>query len=158
MRARGIVAALALAAGLAHAQGHVHAKAHAPAKPAQTAFGIAGDPSQATRTVTVDMTDQMRFIPDALSVRTGETVRFVLANKGTQMHEMVIGTPKDLARHAQMMRNNQHMQHDDAHMAHVRPGASSEIVWNFNRAGTFQFACLVPGHYEAGMIGTVTVK
>lgn len=161
---RMLAFALAMAATLAHAHGEEpahsghggHAPASAPAQ--QTAFGIAGDPAKATRTVAIDMSDAMRFTPATLSVRRDETVRFVLANKGVQMHEMVIGAPEDLARHAQAMREHPGMQHDAPYMAHVKPGTTGEVVWRFNRAGTFQYACLVAGHFEAGMVGTITVK
>ena len=69
----------------------------------QTAFGIAGDPSKVTRTIAIDMSDDMRYAPAALDVKLGETVRFVVANKGATMHELVLGTPKDIAHHAQSM-------------------------------------------------------
>ncbi len=100
----------------------------------------------------------MRFSPEALVVRRNETVRFVVRNRGAVMHEMVIGTPEELAEHAALMKRFPDMEHDAPHMAHVKPGASGEIVWNFNRAGTFEFACLAPGHFEAGMIGRVVVR
>ncbi len=81
----------------------------------------------------------MRFTPATLSVRRDETVRFVLANKGVQMHEMVIGAPEDLARHAQAMREHPGMQHDAPYMAHVKPGYDRRGV-ALHRAGTFQYA------------------
>ena len=150
--------ALAAAIGTARAddahKGHAHA-----ARPVQTAYGIAGDPSKVARTITLDMTDNMRFTPSALDVKLGETVRFVLANNGVQMHEMVLGTKDELAQHAAMMRQGKPMDHHALPaMAHVMSGKKGEIVWRFNRAGTFDFACLIPGHFEAGMLGTVTVK
>jgi uncharacterized cupredoxin-like copper-binding protein len=124
----------------------------------QTAFGIAGDPKKATKTVTLEMSDDMRFTPAALTVAKDDTVRFVLVNKGATMHEMVLGTREDLAKHAAMMRQSPHMHHHDAWMTHVAPGSTGEIVWRFNRAGSFAYACLVPGHFEAGMAGTIAVK
>ena len=107
------------------------------------------------------MTDDMRFAPAALDVKLGETVRFVLANKGATMHELVLGTQGDIAQHAAMMAAaGKRARAPHAHV-HARrrwltcmPGKNGEIVWRFNRAGTFEYACLVPGHYEAGMIGT----
>ncbi len=140
---------------------HAHAeKKHAPAADGvaeQTAWGIAGKPAQAQRTLTLDMTDAMRFTPDAVTVQEGETVRFVVRNKGRMLHEMVIGTPDELARHAAMMARFPNMEHDAPYMVHVDPGKTGEIVWTFNRAGSFEFACLIAGHYEAGMRGTITV-
>jgi len=140
---------------------HAHAeKKHAPAADVvaeQTAWGIAGKPAQARRTITLDMTDTMRFTPDAITVQEGETVRFVVRNRGRMLHEMVIGTPDELAKHAAMMARFPSMEHDAPYMVHVDPGKTGEIVWTFNRAGSFEFACLIAGHYEAGMRGTITV-
>jgi uncharacterized cupredoxin-like copper-binding protein len=144
--------------GFAHAHGEGEHRAHTAAKAEQMPFGIAGDRTQVTRTVKFDMTDEMRFVPSTLTVRRGETVRFVLRNRGAQMHEMVLGTPAELAEHAALMKKFPEMEHDAPWMAHVKPGSTGEIVWRFNRAGTFQFACLIAGHFEAGMVGTVTVK
>ncbi len=150
-----------LAAPLAHVPAHAHGEkkhvAAAPAAAEQTAWGIAGKPAQATRTVTLDMTDAMRFTPDMLTVQAGETVRFVVRNTGRMLHEMVIGTPDELAKHAAMMAKFPNMEHDEAYMVHVDPGKTGEIIWHFNRAGSFEFACLIAGHYEAGMRGTLTV-
>ena len=99
----------------------------------------------------------MRFTPDAIEVMQGETVRFVLLNKGRLLHEMVIGTRAALDEHAEAMRKFPGMEHAEAYMAHVPPGKPGEIVWRFNRAGEFDFACLIPGHYEAGMRGSIVV-
>lgn len=123
----------------------------------QTAWGIAGKPAQVTRTVTIDMTDAMRFTPAKLTVKEGDTVRFVVRNRGRMLHEMVIGTPDELAKHAAMMAKFPNMEHDEPYMVHVDPGKTGEITWTFNRAGQFEFACLIAGHYEAGMRGTLTV-
>jgi uncharacterized cupredoxin-like copper-binding protein len=104
------------------------------------------------------MSDAMRFTPATLAFKKGETVRFIVTNSGKLLHEMVLGTPADLASHAQMMRNSPGMQHAQANLAHVPPGKSGTIVWQFNRSGEFNFACLQPGHFEAGMVGKVAVK
>lgn len=120
-------------------------------------FGKAADPKKAKRTIRVDMSDQMRFTPAELKVRQGEVVRFVVANKGKVMHEMVLGTMEDLKKHAEMMRKHPGMEHDEPHMAHVQPGKSGEMGWQFTKAGEFYYGCLIPGHFEAGMIGKVTV-
>ena len=123
-----------------------------------TAFGQAGDPAKVDRTINVTMNDQMRFDPATIAVRQGETVRFRLTNRGAVLHEMVLGTENELRKHAELMRRFPDMEHDDAHMAHVKPGANGEIVWKFDRKGEFGFACFVPGHFEAGMIGKVVVR
>ncbi|CAG0976413.1 plastocyanin [Burkholderiales bacterium] len=154
----GLAAVVPDGPALAHGEAHAASPKRASAAPGQTRFGIAGDPARATRTVVVEMSDQMRFSPEALVVKRNETVRFVVRNRGSVMHEMAIGTPEELAEHAALMKRFPDMEHDAPHMAHVKPGASGEIVWNFNRAGTFEFACLALGHFEAGMIGRAVVR
>ena len=139
----------------AHAQ-HSHAATAAPAE--QTPFGIAGDARKVQRTITLRMGDDMRFAPSHITVKRGETVRLRVLNQGQVMHEIVLGTPGSLSEHAQMMQQHPGMDHDAPHMAHVAPGQKGELVWQFNRAGEFDFACLVAGHFEAGMKGTITVK
>jgi uncharacterized cupredoxin-like copper-binding protein len=103
------------------------------------------------------MTDQMRFTPDRLQVRQGETIRFVHHNDGKMLHEFVIGTRQTLDEHAAMMLRFPGMEHDEPYMAHVSPGQVGEMIWTFNRAGEFDFACLIAGHYQAGMVGTIHV-
>jgi len=122
-----------------------------------TAFGVAADPRKADRTIRVEMRDTMRFSPAALTVKQGDVVRLVAANKGQLLHELVLGTREELEQHAALMKKFPGMEHDEPHMVHVGPGKSGEIGWKFTRAGTFHFACLLPGHYEAGMIGKVEV-
>jgi len=149
------LAALAAPLAWAHGDATGHAPAHA-AMQEQKPFGIAGDPKRA-RTITVRMDDNMRFTPERIEVREGETIRFVVRNGGGVLHEMVIGSEAELREHAALMQKFPGMEHEEAFMTHVKPGARGAIVWNFNRPGTFQFACLLPGHYEAGMKGTLVV-
>lgn len=120
-------------------------------------FGIAADPRKANRTITVDMNDTMRFSPSELKIRQGDTVRFVVRNKGKVLHEMVLGTMTDLKAHAEMMKKHPGMEHDEPHMAHVAVGKTGEIGWKFTQAGEFYYGCLVPGHFEAGMMGKIIV-
>jgi uncharacterized cupredoxin-like copper-binding protein len=120
-------------------------------------FGKAGDPQKVTRTITFHMTDKMRFDPSQITVKQGETVRFVARNNGKIMHEMVIGTMKDLKEHAEQMKKFPGMEHDEPYMAHVAPGKSEEIIWQFTKAGEFDFACLIAGHFDAGMVGKIKV-
>jgi uncharacterized cupredoxin-like copper-binding protein len=155
------VAVIALSASTAFAHGDDHmAKKHAydASKIEDRAFGREGDPTKVTRTVRLDMTDALRFAPADVTVKRGETVKFVVANSGKQLHEMVLGTTQELKEHAALMKKFPEMEHADANMAHVKPGAKGEIVWQFTKAGEYQFACLIPGHYEAGMVGKVVVK
>lgn len=136
-------------------------KAHAPAsatlKKEQMPWGIAGDAKTVTRTVQVGMNDQMRFTPERIEVRQGETLKFVVRNAGKVMHEFVIGTPAELDKHAALMVKFPDMEHDAPYMTHVAPGKTGQIVWSFNRAGDFDFACLIAGHYQAGMVGKIRV-
>jgi uncharacterized cupredoxin-like copper-binding protein len=170
------------ASALAHGGSH---KKKAAAKPDHVnaedhAFGRAGDPEKAARTIQVGMDDSMhfvvtasarpdrttdvrmgdeaRFAPGDIVVNTGETLRFVVRNDGKAMHEMVVGTMKALKDHAELMRKFPGMEHDEPYMAHVAPGKEGEIVWQFTRAGEFHYACLVPGHLEAGMIARIIVQ
>ncbi len=129
---------------------------HAQAE--QKDWGIAGDPKRVKRTIEIRMTDDMRFAPKDLQVKLGETVRLVAVNAGKVLHEVVIGTPQELRAHAEMMKKHPGMEHEEPWMVHVDPGQKGALVWAFNRAGTFEFACLIPGHFEAGMIGRITVK
>jgi len=160
---RRIFAALAafllvsLTGGAAFANGGAASPKKLAAAPEQKPFGIAGVPKQVDRTIEIRMSDRMRYDPSAIEVKLGETIRFVHRNNGKVMHEMVIGTPADLQEHAALMRKFPGMEHDAPYMAHVRPGKRGEIVWKFNRPGDFEFACLIPGHYEAGMRGTIQV-
>jgi uncharacterized cupredoxin-like copper-binding protein len=127
-------------------------------KAEQKPFGIAGNPAKVTRTVKMDLSDKMRFHPSVLQVKRGETVRFVVTNSGKVLHEMVIGTLAELQEHAALMKKFPDMEHDEPYMAHVKPGATQPIVWQFNRSGEFSYACLVGGHFEAGMVGRVIVR
>ncbi len=134
-----------------------HAEKTAPAKKEQKPWGIAGDDKAVKRTVTFTMTDNMRFTPDKLAVKQGETVKLVIKNNGKVMHEFVLGTKKELDEHAALMVKFPTMEHDEPYMAHVGPGKTGQIVWHFNQAGSFDFACLMAGHYSAGMVGKITV-
>ena len=158
----GLALALASlgASAFAHGDESHPAKAHHydAAKAEERAFGREGNPKKVTRTIKVDMTDAFRFTPADVVIKRGETVKFVVSNSGKQLHEMVLGTPQELREHAELMKKFPDMEHADANMAHVKPGAKGEIVWQFTKTGEYQFACLIPGHFEAGMIGKVVVK
>jgi uncharacterized cupredoxin-like copper-binding protein len=136
---------------------HDKAKAAAPVDTEEHAFGKQGDPKKVNRTIVIDMSDAMRFSPREITVKQGETIKFVVANKGKLMHEMVLGTMDELKAHGEMMKQNPEMEHDDPYMAHVSPGKKEEMVWQFTKAGEFNYGCLAPGHFEAGMLGKVKV-
>ena len=120
--------------------------------------GRPGDPDRVVRTIEVTMNDTMRFDPAEMKFKAGETVRFVVRNAGRIRHEMVVGSEEELKEHAKIMRANPTMQHADSNMISLAPGKQDELVWQFDRSGTFEFACLVPGHLEAGMTGRIEVK
>lgn len=121
------------------------------------ALGNPGDAGKVNRTVEITMSDTMRFIPSNVKVKKGETIRFVLKNNGKIKHEMVLGSIKELKEHAAMMLKMPEMVHADANMASVEPGKTGELIWQFTKSGKFYFACLQPGHFEAGMKGKVVV-
>jgi len=146
---------LAVSPAWAHSE-KPHAAPQAVVKE-QKDWGIAGDAKDVKRTITLRMTDNMRFTPDRIEVRQGETVRLHLRNDGKIMHELVLGTPKELAAHAEQMMKHPAMEHDEPYMAHVPPAQRGEIIWTFNRAGEFEFACLIAGHFQAGMKGSIIV-
>ena len=151
-------ASLLASAGRVFAHGdEKHPAKSGPAKKEQKDWGVAGDVGQAKRSIDVGMSDTMRFTPDRITVKLGETVRFVARNDGKQLHEFVIGTKAENEKHAALMLKFPNMEHDEPYMAHVPPGKTSQIVWTFNRAGQFEFACLIAGHYQAGMVGRITV-
>ena len=152
-----IVFSLFAASTLAWAHGDAEHARPGPVKHEQKPWGIAGDAKAVKRTIEIRMTDNMRFTPDSIEVRQGETIRFVHTNNGAVMHEFVLGTKAELDEHAALMKKFPGMEHDEPYMAHVAPGQKAEIVWTFNRHGEFDFACLLPGHYEAGMVGKIRV-
>ena len=153
------VLALGTGAVLAHGDDeHAAARKFDASKVEPTDFGQEGNPKKVTKTVQVDMTDAMRFTPSDVTVKRGETVKFVVRNDGKVLHEMVLGTKQAIKEHAELMKKFPEMEHADANMAHVKPGKPGEIVWRFTKPGEFQFACLQPGHFEAGMVGKVLVK
>lgn len=151
-----LLAGALLAASPAWAHGD-KADQHAHVVKEQKDWGIAGEAKQVTRTITLTMTDNMRFTPDRIEVRQGETVRLRVRNAGKMLHELVIGTRQELTAHAGQMLKHPGMEHEEPYMTHVSPGKSGEIIWTFNRAGEFEFACLIAGHFEAGMKGTIRV-
>jgi len=135
-----------------------HAKKAGPVVKEQKAWGIAGDAKAVKRTIAIRMGDNMRFTPERIEGNQGDTIRITLTNTGQVMHELVIGTQEELAEHAVLMKKFPNMEHDEPYMAHVAPGKTGEIIWTFNRPGDFDFACLLPGHFEAGMVGKIVVK
>lgn len=138
--------------------GHHHGNSMETHEDHASVLGKPGDPAKVTHTMTVDMNDNMRFTPAEITVKKGETIKFVVKNSGKIKHEMVLGSVKELKEHAAMMKKMPGMEHADANMVTVDPGKTGEIIWQFTKAGKFDFACLQPGHFEAGMRGKIIVK
>lgn len=122
-----------------------------------SAVGQAGEPAKVSRTIKVTMEDTLRFTPDVIKVKAGETIRFFVKNAGKIPHEMVIGSMNELKEHAKMMRKMPTMQ-PEPNMIALKPSQSGSIVWQFGKPGAVDFACLVPGHMEAGMVGKIEVE
>ncbi|VTU31330.1 plastocyanin [Variovorax sp. SRS16] len=133
------------------------ASAHGDSHDETDAIGKPGIASKAIRAVNIEMTDAMRFTPANINVRQGETVRFVITNSGKLKHELMLGTEKELKEHYELMKKNPEMEHDDPNQVSLAPGTKGDIVWQFTKAGEVDFACLQPGHYDAGMKGAVNV-
>jgi len=137
-----------------HAGGH---GGSAPHGTEETAIGQPGQPASVRRTIAVEMHDSMRFTPEAIAVGQGETVRFVVRNTGQLTHEFSLGTQQELMAHDALMKRFPGMAHDEPGKVSVAPGQQGELIWQFTRAGAVDFACLYPGHYDAGMKGQVQV-
>lgn len=121
-------------------------------------FGRPGDPAKVSRPVQIRMSDEKRFDPSALRISRGETIRLVVTNGGEEMHEIVLGTAEHRSAHAERMKKDPDAEHDETWGVHVLPGHRETLVWQFTLPGEFWYACLVPGHYEAGMVGKITVQ
>ncbi len=130
-------------------------------KDEQRAYGEPGNPKKPARVVALEMRDadgKLEFVPNRIPVRKGEQIRFVMRNHGEIDHEMVLATKKENLKHLEEMRKNPDMEHDDPNAKRLKPSGDGEIIWKFTKAGEFDFSCLIPGHRESGMFGTVIVK
>ena len=144
---------LAASAGALADPGHHHRE--------ETAWGTPGDPKKPARVVQVVMREadgRMLFVPDRIEIRRGEQIRFLLRNNGEIDHEFVVATLEENLRHGEAMKAHPDMAHDDPNARRLKPRATGELVWHFTRAGEFDFSCLIPGHREAGMTGTILVR
>jgi uncharacterized cupredoxin-like copper-binding protein len=123
--------------------------------------GEPGNPKKPARMVKVTMYEgsgRMGFEPARIEVRRGEQVRFVLQNDGEEDHEFVLATVTENRKHAEVMKKHPDMEHDDPNAKRLMPHGNSELVWKFTKRGQFEFACLIPGHYDKGMFGKIIVK
>ena len=142
-------------AGTGHQQnGHQHADDGFSA-------GGPGDPGKTARVIQVTVREadgRMVFVPEKIDVKKGEQIKFVLRNNGELDHEFVLATAAENLKHAEAMRNNPDMEHDDPNAKRLAPKKTGEILWKFSTVGEFEYACLIPGHREGGMVGKVVVK
>jgi len=125
------------------------------------AVGEPGKRQDASKSVVIVMkeTDDggMIFTPKKLEVKKGQTIRFVIRNKGELEHEFVLDNHEGVMEHKAVMVKFPEMEHDDPNSVRLDSGKQGEVIWKFSNGGTFEFACLIPGHYEAGMKGDITV-
>jgi uncharacterized cupredoxin-like copper-binding protein len=129
-----------------------------PARAEQTEWGIASDPGKVKRTIALSMTDAMRFVPARIEVREGDTVRLRVANQGRLLHEIVLGTPQALGAHAELMKKYPAWSMTNPIWPTCLQAARARSSGPSNRAGEFAYACLIPGHFEAGMVGQIVVR
>ena len=137
--------------------GHSHGHGH----DASFSAGEPGNPKKPSKIIRVTMGEsdgKMLFIPARLEVKKGEQVKFVLRNDGELDHEFVLASTADNLKHAEAMKKDPDMAHEEPNGRQLAPKKTSEIVWKFTKAGEFEYSCLIPGHREAGMTGTIIVK
>ena len=135
-------------------KGHSHA-------PSEFSAGEPGDPKKPARIIQVTMNEgdgKMMYIPDRVEIKRGEQVKFMLRNNGELDHEFILATTAENLKHGEAMKKNPDMEHDDPNGKRLAPKKTDEIVWKFTQAGEFEYSCLIPGHREAGMVGTIVVK
>lgn len=134
----------------------VIALAHGPE--GHSPVGEPGDAKSVSRTIQVVMSDTMRFNPEKISVRRGDTIKFMVKNDGIEPHEFMLGEIKALQEHAEVMRKHPTMVHDEPNAITVNPSQTGELIWKFTKTGRVDFACLIPGHFEKGMKGDIQVS
>ncbi len=123
--------------------------------------GEPGDPKRPARTIQITMREgdgKMLYAPERLEIKRGDQVRFIIVNNGALDHEFILATTEENLTHAEEMKKNPEMEHDDPNAKRVAPKKKREILWRFTKAGQFEYGCLIPGHREAGMTGFIVVK
>lgn len=151
--------------GMQEMHGMHHGAGMADHERASFAFGHPGQANEVNRTIQVTALDTMQYTPSTITVRQGETIKFVITNAGKIRHEFVLGDSSAQREHAEEMKKMMSMagmegmtMHDDPNGVSLEPGQTKTLIWHFTRPGSFKFACHEPGHYEAGMIGKVAVE
>jgi len=154
------LAAFALSSGASFAGPGAPGHTHGTHDHTTFSAGQPGNPNKAARTIEIVMREdgeKMVFIPDRIEVRKGEQIRFKLRNDGELDHEIVLASLADNLKHGELMKKFPEMEHDDPNGKRLAPKQTAEILWKFTKAGEFDFSCLIPGHRETGMFGTVVV-
>jgi uncharacterized cupredoxin-like copper-binding protein len=138
-----------------------HGDAHGGHAARSFEAGEPGDAAKPYRTVEIVMKEgdgTMSYAPERIEARKGEQIKFVIRDEGQLDHELLIDSFLNNQKHKAEMETDQHMDHEEPNGARLKPAARKELIWRFTRSGTFEFACLLPGHYEAGMKGVVVVQ
>lgn len=145
--------------GHSHGTPSVAATGPAPAVASSAATPAPGTAPNAAATaeVRIEMDDTMRFFPSVVEVTAGEPIKLVVVNRGRVRHELVLGTDKELAHHAQEMKTGKAHHHHDDNAIEVDPGQTKVITRTFKPGEQLGMACFEPGHYEAGMRGVLKV-
>ena len=152
------LAAPAPAVAATAANEKAQAKARKKSRAVEQPYGREGDARKVRRVVRIEMSDTMQFFPSELRVKRGDTVRFDLRNGGELPHQMVIGTMDELKKLAPVVKKDDEVEYLGVRGVQVAPGETGRLVWQFTRPGEFHYACLVDGHFDAGMIGTIVVR
>ena len=158
-----VLGAITVTNGFMHFGDHDHADdALAHLHGLDRAYGEPGDGNKPFRTIEIGMREThdggMYFAPHVVTVRVGEQVQFVIKNDGDFAHEFVLATERENLLHAEEMRRNPDMEHDDPNALRLAATERGELLWRFTKAGTFDFSCLIPGHREAGMHGQIVAR
>jgi uncharacterized cupredoxin-like copper-binding protein len=140
--------------------GHGHHGDHgAHGAHGESLAGRPGQENEVSRTIEVEANDTMRFLHTPLTIKSGETIKFVVTNKGNIAHEFSIGTKDEHLAHGKMMLNNPGMHHGPGGpTVTVQPGKTETLIWYFEEAWQVEVACNIPGHYQAGMHSPVSFE
>ena len=120
-------------------------------------FGHPGKSNEVTRVIKITALD-FKYEPSSISVKSGETIKFIITNKGKVDHEFVLGTITEQKEHDKEMLDHPHMKVDDPNGVSIPKGKSESLIWTFTKPMTIQYACHIPGHYAAGMFGNMQIK
>ena len=136
---------------------HGHEDSHGDEEHHDSAIGKPGNADSVDRVLSVGMDDAMRFTPGTFTVTAGETIQFDIVNNGQLDHEFVLGSADEIREHHALMQKFPGMEHDEPNSVSLASAATGSVIWTFTTAGTVDIACLKPGHFEAGMKGSVEV-